>query len=148
MRRDVLMWDAASEQHIREVLGTVDAVIVDHLGGVEIAVHGEQFLRVPDQDRQVRASQRRQRQLAGRIGQADDQQGLDAGRFMPGDDRVNLFSPKCRPIEPHVGNRRQRRHDPIDQPTLASLAQRGAEFLVEFESQGQQPDLGFPFGFR
>jgi hypothetical protein len=131
---------AVLHQHARQVLRAVDAVVVDHLRDVEVGAHAEQFLRVPDEDRQPRAAKGRQGKLAGGIGQADHHQGIDASRFELLHNRFNAFSRENGAIKQYVRDWCQLRQHGLAKPPLASFTQFRQELLVKLQRQGQESD--------
>ena len=81
---------------------------------------------------------RRQDDLAGGVGQEDDQQNVDAGRFILGHGRVHVLAAVDRPAEADVGAGGQGGQHGAAQPLLALLPQARRKLLVQFERQGQQ----------
>ena len=137
MRRDVVEGHSAAHENVSQVLRSVHTVIAADLVGIVGLVDGVELLRIPHENRQAGPLQGRQGDLTGRVRQADHQQGVAAGRFVAGNDRLHVFTAIRGPGEPRVGDRRQRRKHAAAKPLLQLLAQRGDKLLVQFEGQGQ-----------
>jgi len=100
--------DAAPRQDVRQVLGAVHAVVIDHGGGGEGQVQRGQFLGVPDHDGQTGALEGGQGQLARRVGQQDDQERIRAFGFEAGHGGLEVFATEHGAWELHVGERPER----------------------------------------
>src|SRR3954465_2233127 len=103
MASDIMEWDACPKQHVRQVLGAMNTVIVAKLDRAVSLIHGEKLLGIPDDDEQTSSLQCGQRKLARRIAQQQDEKRVGPCGFQTSDDRLDVMRSKHGMLEEHVG---------------------------------------------
>ena len=130
-----------AQEHVGQVLNAVHAVVPGRVDPLRLPVDLEQLLRVEDQDRQACRQQGRQRDVAGRVGEQDDDNQVFAAGFEAGDRGLDLLPVVAYTGELDLGERRQGIREPA--PELGHVQLELGPGVVQVEHQAQQTHARF-----
>ena len=129
-----------AQEHIRQVLHAVHTVVLGRFLAGGLGCDSIQPLSVEDQNGQMCVQQRGQGDVAGCIGQQDDDDQILSANLKPRHSTSHLIARVTHPGEFHVSKRQAHVHQ-----FLGKLCHLGLEFgilVVQLEHQSQQTDFG------